>query len=316
MNHMHDEDEAIEEAMGTEIIQLPTSDLLADAMIDVQISTAKRYPRSISKFRKEAEALAMLDEETAGECLYALPRGTKTIEGPSVRFAEIILHAWGNVRADAEVIEEGDTHIVAQGTFFDLERNVAVRKKIKRRITDKHGTRYNDDMIGVTGNAANSIALRNAIFAGIPKAVWKGIYTRVRKASIGKEGTLTEKRAKMIEWFGEQGVEPERIFAQLGIDGVEDVKEDQLITLRGLANAIRDGELTVAESFPRPGSVNTGRNIELNEALKAKTEKNGKCRRCKAEITTDNAAEADLCLECAVKDVEEIAANMEKKLGR
>ena len=42
--------------------------------IDIQISTAKRYPRSIERFQSEAEAMACLDEHTASECFYALKR--------------------------------------------------------------------------------------------------------------------------------------------------------------------------------------------------------------------------------------------------
>jgi hypothetical protein len=234
----------------------------------VQVATAKRYPRSVARFRKEAMALACLDEETAGECMYALPRGGKTIEGPSTRLAEILMYAWGNARADAEVVEEGTTHLSSQGTFFDLERNVAIRKKVKRRITDKRGKRYDDDMIGVTGNAANSIAFRNAVFAGIPKALWKGIYLQARRASIGEAGTLTQTRQKLIEHFGKMGVEAAKVYALVGVEGIEDLGEDHVITLRGLANAIRDGEATVEETFSPRALGQTG--PDLNERIRAK----------------------------------------------
>src|SRR6185436_14130544 len=64
--------------------------------IDMQISTAKKWPRSIKKFKETAAEMATLDEDTAAACIYALPRDGKTIEGPSARLAEIILSAWGN----------------------------------------------------------------------------------------------------------------------------------------------------------------------------------------------------------------------------
>lgn len=262
--HEHDE-EAPEEVTALAIVP-------GDAMVDTQVSTAKRYPRSVARFRKEAEALACLDEETAGECMYALPRAGKTIEGPSTRLAEILLYAWGNSRAEAEVIEEGATHVVAAGTFYDLERNVAVRKKVKRRITDKHGRRYNDDMIGTTGNAAISIALRNAVFAGIPKALWKSIYAKARLASLGKAGTLTQQRQKMLDYFGKMGVVAEKVFKVLEVEGIEDIKEDQLITLRGLANAIKDGEATVEDTF-NPRAIGTEETPDLNARIRAEDAK-------------------------------------------
>lgn len=282
--HPADEDRA-----GLEITTLPS-----DPMVDVQVATAKRFPRSISRFRKEAEAMAVLDEETAGECFYVLPRGGKRIEGPSARLAEILVYAWGNARADAEVIDVGDTHLVAQGTFFDLERNIAIRKKVHRRITDKHGRRYNDDMIGVTGNAASSIALRNVVFAGIPKALWKGIYLKARRASIGEGGTLTQKRQASLEWFGKLGVEEARVFDLLGVDGIEDIKEDELITLRGLANAIKDGEVTVEETFARPGSLDDGGAEDLNEQIKRKTAE------AKKRVAKEKKAEAEPACACGV----------------
>ena len=267
--HHHEEPEEVEST----VLPVP----LTDGMVAEQIATAKRYPRSVSRFRKEAQDLACLDQETAGECLFAVRRSGKLIEGPSVRMAEILLHAWGNARADAEVVEEGATHVTAQGTFFDLERNMAVRKKVKRRITDKHGRRYNDDMIGVTGNAAISIALRNAVFAGIPKAVWKPVYQQARKASLGEAGTLTQARQKMLDYFGKMGVKDGQVYALLGIDGVEDIKEDELVTLRGLANAIKDGEASVEETF-NPRETDVQSTPDLNARIRQQQEEDAAIR--------------------------------------
>src|SRR5437867_1005932 len=44
---------------------------LMRAEIDIQISTAKRYPRSIRRFQQEAQSMACLDEDTAAECMYS-----------------------------------------------------------------------------------------------------------------------------------------------------------------------------------------------------------------------------------------------------
>ena len=131
--------------------------------IDQQIATARRYPRSIKRFRDEALQMVTLSESVAEQCIYALPRDGKTIEGPSARFAEVVASAWGNCRAGARVINDAGEFVTAQGVFHDLERNVAITYEVQRRITDKHGKRYKADMIGVTANAACSIALRNAI---------------------------------------------------------------------------------------------------------------------------------------------------------
>lgn len=238
------------------------------AAIDVQVATAKRYPRSVDKALKEALTLATLDEETAASMFYALPRSGKTIEGPSARLAEIMAYSWGNLRVDADIVAEDKTHVTAMGTCFDLEKNVAVRVRVKRRITDKKGKRLNEDMIGVTSNAAISIALRNSVFKVIPAALIRRIYLAARTASLGKGGTITQKRQKALEWFGKLGVQPEQVFQVLDVKGIDDIGEEQLITLRGLRTAIQEGETTVEQAFGR--EQHSEGTDELNQALKAK----------------------------------------------
>lgn len=228
------------------------------AQIDIQVATAKEYPRSVDKSLKQALTLATLDEETAASMFYALPRGGKTIEGPSARLAEIMAYSWGNLRADADIVAEDKTHVTAMGTCFDLEKNVAVRVRVKRRITDKYGKRYNEDMIGVTSNATISIALRNAVFKVIPAALVQRVYRKARLASIGEAGTMEQKRQNAVAWFGKLGVQPEEVFETLGVQGLADIGEDELITLRGLRTALQDGETTVQDAFNRDGSRQAG----------------------------------------------------------
>src|SRR4051794_13584258 len=72
--------------------------------IDMQIRTARAYPRNITTFKREALALACLDEETASSMFYVVPRGGKMIEGPSIRMAEIVGSAFGNLRYGARIV--------------------------------------------------------------------------------------------------------------------------------------------------------------------------------------------------------------------
>lgn len=244
--------------------------------IDMQISTAKKYPRSVKQFRNEALEMATLTESVASECMYSLPRGGKPIEGPSARFAEIILSAWGNCRAGARVIGEDERFVTVQGAFFDLQRNAAITYETKRRITDSKGRKYKDDMIGVTANAACSIALRNAILKGIPKAFWKDIYDESRRAAIGDVRTLAARRADMLAYFAKMGVRPEQIFDLLEVAGEQDITLDHLATLKGMATALKEGDTTVDQMFgSEPVGAKVGRS-SLNDELDAKAKGNGK----------------------------------------
>ena len=112
-----------------QIVDSQTLAVLQKSEVDQQIATAKKYPRNITKLLATAGTLVTADVETADECIYALPRGGKIIEGPSIRFAEALAYSWGNCRSGARVISEDAEFVIAQGNFFDLEQNLAIRDR-------------------------------------------------------------------------------------------------------------------------------------------------------------------------------------------
>ena len=226
--------------------------MISRSEIEQQIATARRFPRSLKRFRDEAIQMVTLSESIAEQCVYALPRDGKTIEGPSARFAEIVASAWGNNRAGARVIDDKGEFIVAQGVFHDLERNVAITYEVQRRVVDKNGNRFKPDMIGVTANAACSIALRNAVLKGVPKAFWEDMYVEARKVIMGNVQTLANSRAAAIEAFKRYGVAVEQICAKLEVAGVEDIGLEHLVLLRGMLTAIKEGDTTAEDAFGNP----------------------------------------------------------------
>lgn len=229
--------------------------LLNKSEIDMQIATAHKYPRSIKRFRDESLAMVTLNEAVAQECIYSLPRDNKTIEGPSARFAEVIASAWGNSRAGARVVSDQGDFVTAQGVFHDLERNVAITYEVQRRIVDKNGRRFKPDMIGVTANAACSIALRNSILKGVPKAFWADMYEAARQTAIGDVQTLANRRSRALAVLQKMGVRPEQVFAYFSIGGEEDITLEHLATLYGIATALKEGETTPEQVFSKAAAT-------------------------------------------------------------
>ena len=220
--------------------------------IDIQIATAQKFPRSVSNFRHEMMQMVTLTEAIAQECIYSLPREGKIIEGPSARFAEVALSAWGNSRAGCRVVAESNEFITAQGMFHDLQRNVAVTVEVQRRVINKHGKRFGVDMIGTTGNAASSIALRNAILKGIPKAFWSDMFQAARATVMGDFKTLANRRAEAMKAMQAFGVDAQMVYEFLGIKGIDDMTREHLVQIGGLITTLRDGESTVEEIFAEP----------------------------------------------------------------
>jgi hypothetical protein len=225
---------------------------LARVEIDQQIATSRAFGRSIQRAVSQITTLATLDEETAAECIYALPRGGKTIRGPSIRFAEIMASQWGNCRVGARVVhvDKIEAYVEAEGVFHDLETNVVQTARVRRTIQAKRGKGIDNDMISLAGAAACSIARRNAILAGIPKGVARKGYMAVEDVIRGDSKTLVERRGMALKAFMVLGVTPDRIFASLGVIGEDDITLDHLMTLTGARSAIKNGELTVEEAFP------------------------------------------------------------------
>ena len=239
-----------------EVIEIKQAEVLQainKSEIDIQVATAKQYPRSIPDVLNKISTYATMDTETASDCFYVLRRsgsgGSTTVEGLSVRMAEIIAGAWGNLRVQTRIVGNDGRTITAQGICHDLETNVAVSVEVKRRITDKYGKTYSEDMQVVTGNAASAIAFRNAVLKVVPKAVTKRVIEGVKQVALGQSLDLETSRQKMLEYFGKLGVTKEMILDYLNLKKVEEIDKEAVFELRATANAIKEGTTTVQETF-------------------------------------------------------------------
>jgi hypothetical protein len=170
--------------------------------------------------------------------------------------AEIVMSQWGNCRVGARVVhvDRAEKYVEAEGVFHDLETNAATTARVRRRIVDSKGRLYNDDMIIVTGNAACSIAKRNAILGGVPKAVWRQAHDAALAAIKGDVKTLTERRDAIFKAFASFGVKPQQVVAAIGLSGIEDVMIEHMPILSGMASALKSGEETVESMFGAPSS--------------------------------------------------------------
>lgn len=239
---------------GTDLVAFQQTSMavqLQKAEIDQLVATAHAFPRSLKRVQSSILSMATLDEESAEECMYALPRGGKPIKGPSIRFAEILKQSYGNCQSAARVVhvDRAEKYVEAEGVFIDLETNSKSTARVRRRISDKKGRVFNDDMIIVTGNAACAIAMRNAILAGVPKPLWRRAYESVQATITGDITTLSVNREKAFKALAAFGVKPEQVFQALGVEGAEDIGVDHIATLRGMYAALKNGEATVEEMF-------------------------------------------------------------------
>lgn len=236
------------EAQDVQIVQV---DAVERANVDSQVATAKRYPRDIRRSIDNSVVMATMNQETAQSCSYALPRGGKPITGPSVHLAKIIVSNWGNMRTEAKVVQITDKQVISRGTCWDLETNVASAFEARRSIIGKNGQRFSDDMITVTGNAANSIAYRNAVFAVIPKAITDRVYYAAQKfitGDLSDSDKLLKVRTGILNNFkNNYGITEEEVVKMCGKQTVNQIGADEISMLMGTIQALKDGDTTVDE---------------------------------------------------------------------
>lgn len=230
------------EDTGMTILQPGIAAMIARADIDGKIATAKAFPRNITDFLSEAATMATQTASIAASCEYSIPRDKKKIKGISVRLAEILVAAYGNLQTAARIVEIGEKTITAQGVCHDLQRNVSISIEVTRSIITKEGKRYGESMIATTCGAAISIAWRNAALKVIPNALSEEVAAKARETASGDKTELAVRVRKMIDAFGEWKISLERILAERGRQSERDLDQKDITELNGYYVAIQEGE--------------------------------------------------------------------------
>ena len=228
---------------------------LTKAECDLQIQTAHTFPRDLQRFKENSMSIVTADQQTASDMFYALPRGGKSIEGPSVRLAEVVASTYGNLRVQSMITAMDGKFVTARGMCHDLENNLAVSVDVRRRITDRNGKRYNDDMIVTTSNAACAVAYREAVFKVVPRHFTNALYEEARQVAIGDVRSLANKRAAMVLYFSKMGVTVEQLCQVVGAIDEEGIGLGELATLKGIATALKDNEASIDDVFAAPAKV-------------------------------------------------------------
>jgi hypothetical protein len=225
---------------------------LAMAELNQDVTTAKAFPRSVARVMRNVTELVMLDEQTAKECVYAVPRDGKTIRGPSIRLAEIIASQWGNCHCASRIVhvDKIEKYVESEGIFHDLETGLKRTARTRKSIAKRDGGLYSQDMIMTAGNAAASIGMREAILKGVPKAVWRQAFDHAGNVIRGDITTLADRRDDAMKALAGIGVTPDRIFAAVGVAGLEEIGVEELADLFAMYQGIKSKETDIDEVFP------------------------------------------------------------------
>lgn len=227
---------------------------------ETMMSVAVQRPRDERKILKAALDELDIVPALATRCFYSIPyienkgkqnERTVYVSGASINSARNLLRRWGNASTAALIESEDDEKVVLAGVFVDMETNVrfkrpfAVTKWQHRRGGGAY--RLSNERLMMAIQAGASKAERNAILAGLPDWLVQSYYDKARAiaAKDAKDGGTVSKITTTFLAFGVTREMLERLIGKhLG-----KLDENDLVHLRGLANALRDGEKDVDEVF-------------------------------------------------------------------
>lgn len=221
---------------------------LERAQVDIQVATAHAYPR-----QREVVLKAIVNEalQEPDKMLYVLKfKNAQTgreeiVEGPSIRLAEVIAQNWGNLRIAAHVTEVRPEYVRAEALAWDLQTNACVKEEVTQPTIDRSGKPLRERQRIIYQQVALSKAIRNAVLRIVPRSVVNVVIAAVKRTAQVDAKTI----AKLKAWLDSIGVSEAAACRVIGAPSLNAMTPEQLNTLRGIYNAIKEGDMTPQEAF-------------------------------------------------------------------
>ncbi|WP_370452375.1 hypothetical protein [Cohnella sp. AR92] len=233
------------------MMQRQEKSVTAEAMVsrqaqEVQVAmlSAKRFPRdeyeSYNRIMKSCERLSL------AECaMYEYPKGGQKVTGPSIRLAEAIAQAWGNIDSGVVELEQrlGESTMMAYA--WDLETNTRQAQifTVKHSMKAKGAVKNLDDPRDIYELTANQGARRRraCILAVIPGDVVDAAVEKCKETiRKGQKEPLEDRIRKMLSIFhGEFQVSKDSVEKFIGC-AAEAFSENDFIRLKSVYRSLRD----------------------------------------------------------------------------
>jgi len=253
---------------------MQVSESRAVAEVQAAYVIAKKFPRdenaSYMRIMKACERPFL-----AEQAMYAYPRGGQLVTGPSIRLAEAMAQAWGNIDCGIKEVSQSDGMSVAEAYAIDLETNVRVVKTfhVPHSRDTKQGKKRLTDSRDIYELVANQGArrLRACILGVVPGDVVDAAVARCGKTMESSDVPLADQVRKLIQAFDEIGVKPEHIEKRLG-HKLDAIIPQEIVTLRGIYKSIKDGMADRTQFFDIASTLKEDAHTSMKEVL-SKTKK-------------------------------------------
>lgn len=220
---------------------------------------ARQFPRD-PDYSLQAVLRECKRKELAEAATYEFPRGDSVVKGPSIRLVEVLARHWGNIDCGITEVDTRDGMTTIKCFAWDLQTNVADEKTftVKHERSTKKGSYKLTDERDIYEAVANKGARRKRACL---LAVMPGWYVdealraceETLAASISDGKSMEEVIETVVSAFSEFGINPKQISEKLGKD-VDKLSKNDVVKLRHLYSAIKDGFVKPADAFGLPAA--------------------------------------------------------------
>ena len=221
------------------------------AQVQGQMIIAKRFPRDEEQSLKKIEA-ACSRPALARSAVYEYARGGTSITGPSIRLAEAVARAWGNIKSGLEEIESNDRETKVRAYAYDLETNdIAEMIFTVRHVRDtKKGSTILTEQRDIYEAVANFGArrMRSCILKVIPGDVIDYAVELCNRTRAAEVKITPETIEKLVDAFRRFGVNRDMLEAFIQRK-LEAVTTAQYLRLQDIWAGMRDGVTKVDDFF-------------------------------------------------------------------
>lgn len=240
------------------------------------IMLAKQFPRDQADSTNRI-LMACQRPTLAEKAIYTYPKGGQEITGPSIRLAEAIAQAWGNLQFGIRELDQRDGVSTVEAFAWDVESNTRQTKVFQ--VSHTRHTKKGDYMITDPREIYEMVAnqgarrMRNCILGLIPGDVIEAAIEQAEATLEVKTEVTPERIQKMIDAFAALGVSKEAIRKKIGRNVDATIPPAVFVSLGKIANSIRDGYSTPAENFDlvsdvaKPADDNDGQSDDKAQKL-------------------------------------------------
>lgn len=226
------------------------------AEVQAAMAIAKRFPRD-PREAMDRILNACTRPTLAEKALYSYSRGGTDITGPSIRLAEAMAQAWGNLQFGIRELNQEAGVSTVEAFAWDIETNTRQTKvfQVSHIRNTKKGSYALTDSRDIYENVANNGArrLRACILGIIPGDVVEAAQAQCEETLHANADTSPEGLKKVLAAFEAFGVTKEQIEKRIQ-SRLEAIRPAQVVHLKKVYISLRDGMSTPEDWFEQPSA--------------------------------------------------------------